>query len=129
MQINPLSQSVSLSPVSCLPHYVLSHVTCCLTVSSMCYLCFLSHRYLCLTISVFSELSRLSQLCPVSLDYCVSTGNCLICLHGGVCVDFFHMGICKGGLKKGKKQNYNFFSFSPSGRFNLCLKKTDANFL
>jgi hypothetical protein len=49
---------------------------------------------------IVSQLSRLSQLCPVSLDYCVSTENCLICLHGGVCVDFFHMVICKGGLKR-----------------------------
>ena len=49
---------------------------------------------------IVSQLSRLSQLCPVSLDYCVSTENCLICLHGGVCVDFFRMMICKGGLKR-----------------------------
>jgi hypothetical protein len=72
---------------------------------------------------MFSELSRLSQLCPVSLGYCVSTENCLICLHGGVCVDLLHMVICKGGLKKGKKLYYNFFSFFPFREVQFMSEK------
>jgi hypothetical protein len=52
---------------------------------------------------IFSELSRLSQLCPVSLGYCVSTENCLICLHGGVCVDLLPHGDLQRGAEKRKE--------------------------